>query len=71
MFGCVWQVHVVLKLWKSGFSLDEGDLRNYSDPGNSLFLESIRRGYVSLTGHFLGSTKTFFFNLFTYFFYKK
>uniref|UniRef100_A0A0E9QQF7 SEP domain-containing protein n=1 Tax=Anguilla anguilla TaxID=7936 RepID=A0A0E9QQF7_ANGAN len=25
-------VHVVLKLWKSGFSLDNGDLRNYSDP---------------------------------------
>ncbi|XP_059915107.1 NSFL1 cofactor p47 [Gadus macrocephalus] len=41
-------VHVVLKLWKSGFSLDEGDLRNYSDPGNSLFLESIRRGEIPL-----------------------
>lgn len=38
------QVHVVLKLWKTGFSLDDGELRNYSDPGNALFLESIRRG---------------------------
>lgn len=43
----------MLKLWKSGFSLDEGELRNYSDPGNALFLESIRRGWVSLAGHFL------------------
>ncbi|XP_043081221.1 NSFL1 cofactor p47 [Puntigrus tetrazona] len=41
-------VHVVLKLWKTGFSLDEGELRNYSDPGNALFLESIRRGEIPL-----------------------
>ncbi|KAJ8265241.1 hypothetical protein COCON_G00143400 [Conger conger] len=41
-------VHVVLKLWKSGFSLDDGDLRNYSDPSNALFLESIRRGEIPL-----------------------
>ncbi|XP_048872323.1 NSFL1 cofactor p47 [Brienomyrus brachyistius] len=41
-------VHVVLKLWKTGFSLDEGELRNYSDPSNALFLESIRRGEIPL-----------------------
>ncbi|KAF4078199.1 hypothetical protein AMELA_G00196660 [Ameiurus melas] len=41
-------VHVVLKLWKSGFSLDDGEIRNYSDPGNALFLESIRRGEIPL-----------------------
>ncbi|XP_062316318.1 NSFL1 cofactor p47 isoform X1 [Osmerus eperlanus] len=41
-------VHVVLKLWKTGFSLDEGELRNYSDPGNAIFLESIRRGEIPL-----------------------
>ncbi|XP_061908584.1 NSFL1 cofactor p47 [Entelurus aequoreus] len=41
-------VHVVLKLWKSGFSLDEGELRNYSDPGNAHFLEAIRRGEIPL-----------------------
>ncbi|XP_039623799.1 NSFL1 cofactor p47 [Polypterus senegalus] len=39
-------VHVVLKLWKSGFSLDEGELRSYSDPENAQFLESIRRGEI-------------------------
>ncbi|XP_076024072.1 NSFL1 cofactor p47 isoform X2 [Genypterus blacodes] len=41
-------VHVVLKLWKTGFSLDNGELRNYSDPGNANFLESIRRGEIPL-----------------------
>uniref|UniRef100_A0A8B9LID4 NSFL1 (p97) cofactor (p47) n=1 Tax=Astyanax mexicanus TaxID=7994 RepID=A0A8B9LID4_ASTMX len=46
--GSSQDVHVVLKLWKTGFSLDDGDLRNYSDPGNALFLESIRRGEIPL-----------------------
>uniref|UniRef100_A0A8C9PCA2 NSFL1 cofactor n=1 Tax=Spermophilus dauricus TaxID=99837 RepID=A0A8C9PCA2_SPEDA len=40
------RVHVVLKLWKSGFSLDNGELRSYQDPANAQFLESIRRGEV-------------------------
>ncbi|XP_039765999.1 NSFL1 cofactor p47 [Ornithorhynchus anatinus] len=39
-------VHVVLKLWKGGFSLDQGQLRAYQDPANAHFLESIRRGEV-------------------------
>ncbi|XP_018411893.1 PREDICTED: NSFL1 cofactor p47 isoform X1 [Nanorana parkeri] len=39
-------VHVVLKLWKNGFSLDEGELRSYQDPSNAQFLESIRRGEI-------------------------
>ncbi|KAL6039404.1 hypothetical protein STEG23_012978 [Scotinomys teguina] len=39
-------VHVVLKLWKTGFSLDNGELRSYQDPANAQFLESIRRGEV-------------------------
>ncbi|XP_030589662.1 NSFL1 cofactor p47 isoform X2 [Archocentrus centrarchus] len=41
-------VHVVLKLWKSGFSLDNGELRSYDDPGNANFLEAIRRGEIPL-----------------------
>ncbi|XP_018411895.1 PREDICTED: NSFL1 cofactor p47 isoform X3 [Nanorana parkeri] len=40
------RVHVVLKLWKNGFSLDEGELRSYQDPSNAQFLESIRRGEI-------------------------
>uniref|UniRef100_A0A8D0HIW5 NSFL1 cofactor n=1 Tax=Sphenodon punctatus TaxID=8508 RepID=A0A8D0HIW5_SPHPU len=39
-------VHIVLKLWKNGFSLDSGELRSYQDPSNAQFLESIRRGEV-------------------------
>ncbi|KAK2825270.1 hypothetical protein Q7C36_019197 [Tachysurus vachellii] len=46
--GSSQDVHVVLKLWKTGFSLDDGELRNYNDPGNALFLESIRRGEIPL-----------------------
>nr|XP_020479802.1 NSFL1 cofactor p47 isoform X3 [Monopterus albus] len=42
------KVHVVLKLWKTGFSLNNGDLRNYNDPGNANFLEAIRRGEIPL-----------------------
>ncbi|XP_063315568.1 NSFL1 cofactor p47 [Pelobates fuscus] len=39
-------VHVVLKLWKNGFSLDDSELRSYQDPGNAQFLEAIRRGEI-------------------------
>ncbi|XP_023659989.1 NSFL1 cofactor p47-like [Paramormyrops kingsleyae] len=42
------EVHVVLKLWKDGFSLNDGELRTYSDPGNAQFLESIRRGEIPM-----------------------
>uniref|UniRef100_A0A3B3TJH0 NSFL1 cofactor p47 n=1 Tax=Poecilia latipinna TaxID=48699 RepID=A0A3B3TJH0_9TELE len=42
------KVHVVLKLWKTGFSLDNGELRTYNDPGNANFLEAIRRGEIPL-----------------------
>lgn len=37
---------VVLKLWKEGFSINDGEVRNYSDPENREFLESVRRGEV-------------------------
>ncbi|XP_069477186.1 UBX domain-containing protein 2B isoform X5 [Ambystoma mexicanum] len=37
---------VLLKLWKNGFSLDDGDLRSYTDPTNAEFLESIKRGEI-------------------------
>ncbi|XP_053556769.1 NSFL1 cofactor p47 [Bombina bombina] len=39
-------VHVVLKLWKNGFSLDDNELRSYQDPANAQFLEAIRRGEI-------------------------
>merc|ERR1712002_290298 len=38
--------HFVLKMWKEGFSLDDGDVREYSDPGNREFLASVMRGTI-------------------------
>ncbi|XP_005097991.1 NSFL1 cofactor p47 [Aplysia californica] len=35
-----------LKLWKNGFSVDNGELRDYNDPQNKQFLDSISRGEV-------------------------
>lgn len=35
---------VVLKLWRQGFSINDGDLRNYEDPANKDFLGSIMKG---------------------------
>lgn len=34
----------VLKLWKNGFNIDDGQLRSYEDPKNKEFLSSIQRG---------------------------
>ncbi|XP_072427695.1 NSFL1 cofactor p47-like [Chiloscyllium punctatum] len=39
-------VQILLKLWKNGFSLDDGELRTYTDPANTEFLESISRGEI-------------------------
>jgi len=35
-----------LKLWKNGFSVGDGPLRDYNDPQNKVFLDSISRGEV-------------------------
>lgn len=35
---------VILKLWRDGFSLNDGELRSYTDPVNKDFLESVKRG---------------------------
>nr|CAD7394171.1 unnamed protein product [Timema cristinae] len=37
---------VVLKLWKEGFSINNGPLKRYSDPENRGFLDSVRRGEI-------------------------
>lgn len=42
------QVQILLKLWRNGFSLDDGELRSYSDPINAQFLESVKRGWVKI-----------------------
>lgn len=35
---------VTLKLWKEGFSINDGTVREYADPANREFLDSVRRG---------------------------
>ncbi|XP_075217320.1 NSFL1 cofactor p47 [Lycorma delicatula] len=39
---------VTLKLWREGFSVDEGPLRHYNDPANREFLDYVKRGLVPL-----------------------
>ncbi|KAJ4430325.1 hypothetical protein ANN_22538, partial [Periplaneta americana] len=39
---------VTLKLWKEGFSINDGSIREYADPENAEFLQSVRRGEVPL-----------------------
>jgi len=47
-------VDCVLKLWKDGFSVDDGPLRDFKDQTNQEFLSSISKGYVyNTTQHFL------------------
>ncbi|GFR71884.1 hypothetical protein ElyMa_002103400 [Elysia marginata] len=40
------QVDKKLKLWKNGFSIDDGPLRDFNNPENKLFLDSIAKGEV-------------------------
>ena len=39
-------VEVTLKMWKNGFSVDDGQLRPFDDPDNRDFLRSIQRGEI-------------------------
>ncbi|XP_064108856.1 NSFL1 cofactor p47-like isoform X2 [Macrobrachium nipponense] len=39
---------VLLKMWRTGFTVDNGPLRSYEDPSNAEFLNSIRRGEIPL-----------------------
>ncbi|XP_063612828.1 NSFL1 cofactor p47-like [Penaeus indicus] len=39
---------VSLKMWRTGFTVDDGPLRAYEDPENAEFLNSIRRSEVPL-----------------------
>ena len=38
------QRDLVLKLWKNGFSIDDGPLRDFKDPQNKEFLDAIHKG---------------------------
>lgn len=39
-------VDLILKLWRNGFSVDEGPIRAYDDPANADFLRSIKMGEI-------------------------
>jgi len=39
-------VDMVLKLWRNGFSVDDGPLRSYEDAANADFLRSIKMGEI-------------------------
>ncbi|GBM59684.1 NSFL1 cofactor p47 [Araneus ventricosus] len=40
------EVETVLRLWQTGFTVDDGPLRDYNAPGSKEFLESIRKGEI-------------------------
>ncbi|KAF5405112.1 UBX domain-containing protein 1 [Paragonimus heterotremus] len=42
----VMEKSVVVKMWRDGFSLDNGPLRAYNDPSSFVFLEDIKAGRV-------------------------
>lgn len=37
---------VTLKLWKDGFTINDGEIRPYDDPENEAFLTAIKRGEI-------------------------
>jgi len=39
-------IEVTLRMWKNGFSIDDGQLRPYDDPDNRDFLRSVQRGEI-------------------------
>ncbi|KAJ7395209.1 UBX domain-containing protein 2A [Pitangus sulphuratus] len=38
------QVDVIIKLWKNGFTVNDSELRSYTDAANQQFLDSIKKG---------------------------
>merc|ERR1719242_567041 len=36
----------VLKMWRDGFSVDDGDIRQYNDPQHREFLQSVMKGQI-------------------------
>ncbi|XP_061228334.1 UBX domain-containing protein 2A isoform X3 [Neopsephotus bourkii] len=37
-------VDLIIKLWKNGFTVNDGELRSYTDVANQQFLDSIKKG---------------------------
>lgn len=39
---------VALRMWRNGFTVDDGPLRRYDDPANAEFMDSVKQGRVPL-----------------------
>lgn len=46
MIACMdlFQVEMVVRLWKDGFTVNDEEFRSYSIPENQDFLDAIKRG---------------------------
>lgn len=44
VFLLLFQVEMVVRLWKDGFTVNDEDFRSYSIPENQEFLDAIKRG---------------------------
>lgn len=42
------QGSVVIKFWRNGFTVDDGDVRSMEEPANRAFLDSLDKGCVAL-----------------------
>ncbi|CAI5769441.1 domain-containing 2A [Podarcis lilfordi] len=42
------RVDTTIKLWKNGFTVNDGELRSYTDVANKRFLDSIKKGQLPL-----------------------
>jgi len=40
------EVTLIIKFWRTGFSVDDGPLRNFNDPENDAFIREIRQGII-------------------------
>ncbi|XP_068136336.1 UBX domain-containing protein 2A [Hyperolius riggenbachi] len=38
------EAKVVIRMWKNGFTIDDGQLRDYTDAANRQFMDSVRKG---------------------------
>ncbi|XP_061478692.1 UBX domain-containing protein 2A [Rhineura floridana] len=42
------RVDTTIKLWKNGFTVNDGELRSYTDVANQCFLDSVKKGELPL-----------------------
>ncbi|XP_069461975.1 UBX domain-containing protein 2A [Ambystoma mexicanum] len=42
------QADIIIKLWRDGFTVNDGELRTYTDAANKQFLESMKKGELPM-----------------------